>query len=108
MDPSWVPEDTVKKQNILIAAAALALAGCAVAPHTPTAATVAQIQPGVSTRADVDKMLGKPLYSFAQTKYGPESTYEVHDAYGQDTSLTVSFDGKGVVQSTYAERQEDH
>ena len=99
----------MKTHNIVLAAAALALAGCAVAPHTPTAATVAQIKPGMTTRADVDKMLGKPVYSFAQTaKRNAESTYDVHDAYGQDTTLIVSFDAQGVVGATYAERQEDH
>jgi SmpA/OmlA family protein len=99
----------MKTHPILVAAAALALAGCAAAPLTPTAATVAQIQPGVSTRADVDQMLGKPMYSFPDTaKRAAESTYEVHDAYGEDTSLTVSFSAKGLVESTYAERQEDH
>jgi outer membrane protein assembly factor BamE (lipoprotein component of BamABCDE complex) len=99
----------VKTHSILIAAAALALGGCAVAPHTPTAATVSQIQAGVTTRADVEAKLGKPLYSFSETAKRPaESTFEVHDAYGQDTSLTVIYDAGGVVQSTYAERQEDH
>lgn len=99
----------MKTHSIFFAAVAAALAGCAVAPHTPTSATLAQIQPGVSTRTDVDQMLGKPMYSFSESaKRSAEATYEVHDAYGQDTNFTVSFDAKGVVQSTYAERQEDH
>lgn len=98
----------MKSPTLLIAAAAVALAGCAAAPHTPTSATVAQIKPGATTRAEVETMLGKPVYSFAQsTKQPAESTFEVHDAFGQDTSLTVIYDGSGVVDSTYAERMHD-
>lgn len=95
----------MKTHNLVLAAAALALAGCAVTAHTPTAATVAQIKPGVTTRADVNKLLGDPVYSFAQPS---ESTYEFHDAYGQDSLLVVAYDSKGVVASTFAQREEDH
>ncbi len=99
----------MKINTILIAAAALALAACAAGPIVPTAATASQIAPGVSTRADVDKLMGKPAYSFGETAKRPaESTYDYHDSFGQDASLTVTYDKQGVVQSTYSERQEDH
>jgi outer membrane protein assembly factor BamE (lipoprotein component of BamABCDE complex) len=99
----------MKTNTILLAAAALALAACAAGPTVPTAAKASQIKQGVTTRAEVDSLMGKPAYSFAETANRPaESTYDYHDSWGQDASLAVTYDKQGVVQSTYSERQEDH
>ena len=102
----------MKRNSLLLAAVALAFTGCAtvVTPRTtPTLAAASQVTPGVSTRGDVDQLLGTPRYNFAATTRAPaQATYDYHDAFGQDTELTVTYDAKGIVQSKFSTPQENH
>ena len=93
------------KTKAILACAALALAACATTPPNDPFATY-HVRAGVSTRTDVDKLLGKPYRTIA-VKGNSESTYEYTDVWGYTMALIVTYDEKGTVVARYAERYTD-
>jgi hypothetical protein len=95
------------KTNAILVGAALALAACATPNPTNDRLAARHVRPGVSTRADVDQLLGKPFNTFAvKSTKGTESTYGYTDMWGYAMELVVTYDEKGIVVARYAERQE--
>jgi len=95
------------KTSVMLIGAALALASCATPSTTNDRLAAYHVRPGVSTRADVDKLLGKPFNTFAlkDTK-GTESTYGYTDMWGYAMELVVTYDAQGIVVARYAERED--
>ncbi len=103
---------------LLAGAAALILAGCAervdVRGNLPDVEQVVEIEPGMSTRDDVVRLLGTPstLSSFKdRTWYYIGQRQEQTAFFRPDVTdrsvLIVTFDGRGVVQETRLNTIED-
>jgi peptidoglycan hydrolase-like protein with peptidoglycan-binding domain len=96
------------RTRLALACAALALGACATLdpPNDVFAAT--HVKPGVSTKADVDKLLGKPYESVRSGSTRTEATYGYRDIWGYAMALFVTYDEKGVVVARYAERRAEN
>ena len=95
------------KTKLVLAAAALALGACATTTTPPNDAFAAShVVAGVSTRAQVDQLLGKPYHTVALKDRKSESTYAYKDIWGYAMALFVMYDDKGIVVARYAERLE--
>ncbi|HEV8247181.1 MAG TPA: hypothetical protein VGP93_15495 [Polyangiaceae bacterium] len=99
----------MKANAILLASAALALAACATTAPPNDVFAARHVVPGVSTRADVDKLLGTPYGTVTvQRTKGVETTYGYTDVWGYAMALFVTYDDKGVVVTRYAMRRSEN
>ena len=96
------------RTRLAIAAAALALGACATIDPPNDVFAAAHVKPGISTRADVDKLLGKPYESVPNKDKGTEATYAYKDVWGYAMALFVTYDGRGTVVARYAERRQSN
>lgn len=96
------------KARLAIAVAALALGACATIDPPNDAFAPAHVKPGVSTRADVDKLLGMPYELIPNKARGTEAVYAYKDIWGYFMALNVTYDEKGVVVARYAERRSEN
>ena len=99
----------MKSKLVLVAGAAMLLSACAsFAPNTAKQSLVlSNIVPGVSTRADVEAMTGKPVHTFVGSHSGSmKSTYEFKDKFGYDSELVVRYNKNNVVEWKVASRDD--
>ena len=98
----------MKAKLLLVAGAGVLLAACAsVTPTTKQHIVLSNIVPGVSTRAEVELMTGKPVHTFVGSHSGSmKSTYEFKDTYGYDSELVVRYNKDNVVEWKVASRDD--
>lgn len=99
----------MRSTGLVLLASALALAACtALSNPAPRADVASAIVPGETTKADVERMAGPPVReSSAERSYPAESVYMYQDVWGQKSQLSVTYDGNGVVTSTFSEVRPD-
>lgn len=97
------------KTTLALAGAALALTACATTSPPNDVFAAAHVVPGVSTRADVDQLLGKPYEAITVKRLNhSEATYGYKDVWGYAMALFVTYDEKGIVVARYAERRAEN
>ena len=96
------------RTRLALAFTALALGACATLDPPNDVFAASHVTPGVSTKADVDKLLGKPYESVPSKARGTEATYGYRDIWGYAMALVVTYDEKGVVVARYAERRAEN
>jgi outer membrane protein assembly factor BamE (lipoprotein component of BamABCDE complex) len=96
-----------------VAGIILALGACASSPalqsgrYDPNGGRLAQIQPGL-TQQEVRGLIGRPENVTGDSRSGEtEWIYSFTDTWGYRSEFDVTFDARGQVESTYAERLED-
>ena len=96
------------RTRLAVAFAALALGACATLDPPNDVFAASHVKPGVSTKADVDKLLGNPYELVPVKPRGTEATYGYRDIWGYAMALVVTYDEKGVVVARYAERRAEN
>lgn len=98
----------MKAKLLLVAGAGVLLSACAsIAPSPKQQIVLSNIVPGVSTRAQVETMTGKPVHTFVGSHSGSmKSTYEFKDQWGYDSELVVRYNKDNVVEWKVASRDD--
>lgn len=98
----------MKARLLLVAGAGVLLSACAsLAPQPRQQLVLSSIVPGVSTRAQVETMTGKPVHTFVGSHSGSmKSTYEFKDNFGYDSELVVRYNRDNVVEWKVALRDD--
>ena len=100
----------MRSTSLVLLASAIALAACTtLSSPAPRGDVASAIVPGETTRADVERMAGTPVRETNTVRsYPSESVYTYNDAWGGKSELSVTYDGNGVVKSTFAESMPDN